>query len=186
VVAQWLIWGWLGASWPELDTLSHAAAFTASTALPRLLATAACLAVLLGVRRSLGAGASGADGLRRVLLRSALIAGFLYLTFEAATCCTAYVPGFRGWSVSVVWACYGLSLLVGGLRFARRGLRLAGLALFSVTVAKVFLADLAGSDVLYRLIAFGVLGGVLLLAAYAYLRNQDVFKGAAGGGREGV
>jgi hypothetical protein len=40
----------------------------------------------------------------------------------------------------------------------------------------VFFSDLAGSDMLYRLIAFAVLGGVLLLGAYAYLRKQDTFK----------
>jgi hypothetical protein len=40
---------------------------------------------------------------------------------------------------------------------------MAGLALFFVTVGKVFLIDLAGLDVLYRLIAFAVLGVFLLL-----------------------
>lgn len=186
VTVQWLIWGWLGAEWPVLDRLCHTVPFSVGTALPRLLATAVCVSVLVGARQSLGAGSSEAERFRLVLLTAALVAGLLYLTFEAATCCTAYVPGFRGWAVSVVWICYGLSLLVGGLRCGSRGLRLAGLALFCVTVAKVFLSDLADSDVLGRLIAFGVVGGVLLLAAYAYLRNQNAFNGSAGGGREDV
>lgn len=184
VTAQWFVGGWLFAQPPVLEHFRHAAAFSASTALPRLVATLACLAVLLGARRSLAAEETGTSGFRQVLLGAALIAGFLYLTFETATCCTAYVPGFRAAAVSVVWGCYGLSLLVGGLRFSRRELRMSGLALFFVTVGKVFMVDLAGLDVLYRLLAFGMLGGVLLLAAYAYLRNQDTFNKPSGGGRE--
>lgn len=182
VVAQWFVGGWLFCTVPVLGQLRHAAPFSMSSALPRLLATAACLAVLLGARRSLAGERSAVDGNRQVLLCAALVAGFLYLTLETGTCCTAFVPGFRAGAVSVVWGCYGLSLLVGGLKFSRRALRMAGLALFFVTVGKVFLVDLAGSDALYRLMGFGMLGGVLLLAAYAYLRNQDVFSKTEGGG----
>lgn len=182
IFAQWLLWGWTGGIWPVADELRHAATYDAATALPRLLATVACLAALLGARRAL---AGGAPALGRLMFGAALAASFLYVTFEASTCSATFLPGFRRWAVSVVWACYGLSLLIGGLRCARRGLRLAGLGLFSVTVAKVFLVDLAGSDVLYRLVAFGVVGGVLLLAAYAYLRSQDTFRVSRPDGREG-
>ena len=184
VVGQWFLDGWLFAQAPVLNELRHASAFSAATALPRLVATAACLAVLVSARQSLAAEGSGAVGFRQVLSGAALIAGFLYLTFETATCCKAYLPGFRAGAVSVVWGCYGLSLLVGGLRSSRRELRMTGLALFSLTVGKVFLADLAGSDPLYRLMAFGMLGGVLLLATYAYLRNQDAFNKTSGNGQE--
>jgi uncharacterized membrane protein len=50
------------------------------------------------------------------------------------------------------------------------------LILFAVTLFKIFLIDLAKSDILFRLIAFALVGVVLLLAAYAYLRKQDTFK----------
>lgn len=173
---QWFTCGWLGTEYPVLGQLRHAAPFTSSSALPRLAATAACLTVLLGARRSLVSAGQAFSVFRDLLLRLALIAGFLYLTFETATCFTAYVRGFRAGAVSLVWGGYGLSLLIGGLRYGRRGLRMSGLALFFVTVGKVFLSDMAGLDMLYRLIAFGALGGVLLLAAYAYLRNQDAFR----------
>ena len=179
LLAQWFVCGWLGSAWPVLGQLRHAAPFSLASALPRLVATAAFLAVLLGARGALASAGLEASAFRDVLLRLGLVAGFLYLTLEAGTACTAYVAGFRPGCVSVVWGCYGLSLLIGGLRYGRRELRMSGLALFFVTVGKVFLVDLAGLDVLYRLIAFGVLGGVLLLAAYAYLRNQEVFRKAS-------
>ena len=185
VGGQWLLGGWLFGQAPVLEQLRHAAPFSADTVLPRLAATVACLAVLVGARRSLGADGAGSVGFKQVLMGAALVTGFLYMTFETATCCTAYLPGFRSGAVSVVWGGYALSLVVCGLRFRRHELRMLGLALFFVTVGKVFLVDLAGSVALYRLMAFGMLGGVLLLAAYAYLRNQDAFNKSAGDGQEG-
>ena len=53
---------------------------------------------------------------------------------------------------------------------------MVGLLLFAITIFKIFFVDLAKSYVLFRLIAFALLGIVLLLAAYAYLRKQDTFK----------
>ena len=173
IVAQWLFF-----AWPtdlRLDLLCHSGGYRAATAFPRLFATLACLLVLLHVWRTLAGGVE-AVALRKKLLRAANVLLFLYLTFEAATFFNAHVPDFRKWSVSVVWGCYGLALLVWGLHFNARTPRMAGLVVFALTLAKVFLFDLSGSDVLYRLVAFAVLGGVLLLAAYAYLRKQDVFK----------
>ncbi len=186
VSVQWFFGGWMLGDVPVLEELRHVAAFSLRTALPRLIATLACMAVIVGARGSFSAEEDGAAGLRPLLLCAALIAGFLYLTFETATCCTAYLPGFRAGAVSVAWGCYGLGLLVGGLRFGRRALRMSGLALFFVTVGKVFLVDLAGKDALYRLMGFGMLGGVLLMAAYAYLRNQDAFNKPSDGGQEGA
>jgi uncharacterized membrane protein len=184
IFMQWLVWGWMGGEWPKLTEFLHAGAFSFSSAFARLIATLACLAVLLGTRRSLAIDFERVPGFGQLLLRVALVTVFLYLTFESATCCAAYLPGFKAWSVSVVWGCYGLSLLVGGLHFGRRGVRMAGLALFGITVSKIFLVDLSGSDALYKLIAFAALGGVLLLAAYAYLRKQDIFKKVPDGMRE--
>jgi uncharacterized membrane protein len=115
-------------------------------------------------------------GLRKWLVRVTGAMLFVYLSFEVATFFDAYVPEFSKWSVSMVWGCYGLALLLWGLHTNGRASRITGLILFAVTIGKVFLFDLSGSDVLYRLIAFAVLGGVLLLGAYAYLRKQDVFK----------
>ena len=176
IVAQWLFFGWTcaGGLW-ELGLLCLEDSYRAATAFPRLTSTLACLLILLYARRMLADGAE-ALALRKWLLRAASALLFVYLTFEVATFFNAYVPGFRKWSVSMVWGGYGLALLLWGLNFNGRVSRMAGLVLFAVTLGKVFLSDLSGSDMLYRLIAFAVLGGVLLLAAYAYLRKQDVFK----------
>jgi uncharacterized membrane protein len=50
-----------------------------------------------------------------------------------------------------------------------------GLALALLVVAKVFLADLQGMAAIYRVIAFVVLGAILLLGSYAYIQSGRKF-----------
>jgi len=113
---------------------------------------------------------------RNIFFYTAVVIAFIYLTFEVSAFWRVFFrAGTAPWAVNVVWAGYAFAMLLGGLRFDRKALRLTGLLLFAVTLAKVFLVDLAGSDVLYRLVAFLALGAVLLAAAYAYLRKRDTF-----------
>jgi len=178
IVGQWFLCGWTGLEFVQLHKLCHHDPFSAATALPRLMSTLLCGAALLAVWQVFkGDEAEEAEAITPVALYTVLALGFLYLTFEAATFCDVYVEGFRRWAVSIVWGCYGLSLLVGGLHFAKRELRMTGLLLFAITIVKIFLVDLEGSSTLFRLIAFALVGVVFLLAAYAYLKKQDTFKG---------
>lgn len=101
---------------------------------------------------------------------------FIYLTFELNTALHRFLPGMRAGGLTLLWALYALALLLAGLRRSVRGLRFAGLALFSVAVGKVFLVDLAGLDSIYRIVAFLVLGIVLFLAATLYLRHRSRFQ----------
>jgi uncharacterized membrane protein len=105
-----------------------------------------------------------------------LVLLFLFLSFEASTFLHRFLPGMRAGGITLLWALYALALLLGGLRFARRGLRFAGLALFVLVVGKIFFADLDGLDPLYRIVAFIVLGILLFLAALLYLRNRSRFQ----------
>jgi uncharacterized membrane protein len=177
IVGQWLLCGWTGLEFVHLERLCHHDPFTGATALPRLMSTVLCAAALLAVWQVFkGDDAEEAEAITPVALYTVLALGFFYLTFEAATFCDVYVLGFRRWAVSIVWGCYGLSLLLGGLHFAKKELRMTGLLLFAITIFKIFLVDLEGSSALFRLIAFGLVGIVFLLAAYAYLKKQDTFK----------
>jgi len=176
IVGQWLLCGWSGLEFVQIHKLCHHDPFTTATALPRLMSTLLCGAALLAVWQVFKHDeGEEAEAITPVALYAALALGFLYLTFEAATFCDVYVEGFRRWAVSIVWGCYGLSLLVGGLHFAKKELRMTGLVLFAITIFKIFLVDLAGSSALFRLIAFALVGVVFLLAAYAYLKKQDTF-----------
>ncbi|MEI6646606.1 MAG: DUF2339 domain-containing protein [bacterium] len=176
IVAQWFFCGWMGVDSLQLFKLCHHEPFSVLTALPRLVSTGVCMMALLKIWDIFKSDEDNGKVLKALALNSVLAMGFLYLTFEAATFSDAYVQGFRQWAVSIVWGCYGLSLLVSGLNFAKKELRMVGLILFAITIFKIFFVDLAASDVLFRLIAFALVGIVLLLAAYAYLRKQDAFK----------
>lgn len=74
--------------------------------------------------------------------------------------------------VSVAWAVFGLVLIGVGLITDGRGLRLQGVAVFGLVTAKVFLYDTQDLDMLARTLSFLILGGILLVASYAYARWQ--------------
>jgi uncharacterized membrane protein len=72
--------------------------------------------------------------------------------------------------LSGFWALAGVTALVAGLVRDSRELRLAALALLTVTVAKVIALDLASLTSLYRVASCIALGLLLLLGAFAWQR----------------
>lgn len=76
--------------------------------------------------------------------------------------------------LSAFWSICGLGALLLGLRMARREVRVAGLGLLLLALAKVFLYDLSALDSVYRVLSFVALGLLLLGAAYAYQRAREV------------
>jgi uncharacterized membrane protein len=71
---------------------------------------------------------------------------------------------------SVVWLLYGSALLALGIWRAQSMLRLAALALLTLTVAKAFLFDMANLTGLYRAASFLGLGLCLIGIGYLYQR----------------
>ncbi len=56
-----------------------------------------------------------------------------------------------------------------------RALRLVGLGLFAVVAFKVFLIDLARLDPFYRIIAFILLGVLVLSGSFVYIKYRQTF-----------
>jgi len=106
---------------------------------------------------------------------------FVYTSLEVNSFLAHFVPGLRAGGISVYWGLFALGLITGGLTKRIRPLRFAGLALFTLVALKVFLADLALLDPLYKIVAFTLLGAVLLAGAFAYLRFQDRFNAVPDG-----
>jgi uncharacterized membrane protein len=75
--------------------------------------------------------------------------------------------------VSAFWGLISLGFLYLGLRRRSRALRLAGFALFGVTLAKTFLYDLAYLSSLTRALSFIAVGAVLLFAGFFYQRLSE-------------
>ena len=68
--------------------------------------------------------------------------------------------------VSAFWALLGLGLLVAGLMRGAAVLRYAGLALFGLSLAKLFLYDLASLSSIARAFSFIVVGALLLVGGF--------------------
>ena len=74
--------------------------------------------------------------------------------------------------LSAFWALSGLGAVVYGLLRDVRRFRLAGLALLSLAIAKVYTYDLAELEEIARVLSFIALGLLLLVGAFAYQRIQ--------------
>ncbi|MCZ6683464.1 MAG: DUF2339 domain-containing protein, partial [Planctomycetota bacterium] len=78
-------------------------------------------------------------------------------------------------TLSIAWTLNaGVLLIIGFVRWDKL-FRLFALGLFALTIAKVFVFDLSKQVVVYRIISFGVLGVVLLLASLLYQRLSARF-----------
>jgi uncharacterized membrane protein len=73
-------------------------------------------------------------------------------------------------SISLLWAAYAAALVVIGLRRRYPTARYVGMALFALTVGKVFLSDFALLAGFYRIVGFLVVGAVLVLVSFLYQR----------------
>lgn len=76
----------------------------------------------------------------------------------------------RDLTMSVAWGLYAMTLLVIGLVRRARGLRMISLGFLLLTVAKVFLYDLANLTGLHRILSFLGLGVALILVSLLYQR----------------
>ena len=76
-------------------------------------------------------------------------------------------------AVSALWALTGLGLLIVGLLRGSAPVRYAGLALFGLSLAKIFLYDLAELSSIARAFSFIFVGGLLLVGGFFLQRLSD-------------
>ncbi|HKI19521.1 MAG TPA: DUF2339 domain-containing protein [Isosphaeraceae bacterium] len=100
---------------------------------------------------------------------------FVFLSLELNTFLYQFVPALRAGGISILWSLFALSLIVGGIHKNAEPLRFTGLGLFTVVGLKVFFSDLANLDQFYRIIAFIVLGILILSGAFLYLKYRQTF-----------
>ncbi len=156
----------LGAEWPGES-------FGSGAAVPAALAALAAAALVLAGRVWLETPFSdwieAAGWVVGVAAASRLLASGIALTQpeDAATRHTAVV------ALSVLWGGAGLALVLAGLVARHRARRLLGLALLAVTVAKVFLVDLAAAPTVTRIVAFLATGLALVGGSFLYARFRD-------------
>jgi uncharacterized membrane protein len=148
-----------------VDALGHGVALSHAVA---LALAAGSLAGVLLLRASVAGGQERG---------AAAVGAGLVLLYALSGLVVSAVPAGGGstdgkqLALSACWSLVGLALLVAGLRRDVRGIRLGGIALLSLTIAKVFLYDLASLGSLTRVGSFIALGVLLLAAAFAYQRQ---------------
>jgi len=88
----------------------------------------------------------------------------------------ANAANLQSLAVSVVAALYALLLVCLGL-FTRASVnRWLGLGLFALVLIKLYLYDIWQLQRMYRVLAFGVLGLLLLTASFLYSRNRTTIE----------
>lgn len=88
---------------------------------------------------------------------------------QTTTRATAHLAG--GLAVSAWWAVFAAGLVLLGFQRKLKAVRIGGLAVSGLAVAKVLLFDLSELDALYRIASVFTLGLVSLGVAYAYHRH---------------
>jgi len=73
---------------------------------------------------------------------------------------------------SLLMALYGLALMGQGMARNFRLHRVLGLGLFALVVVKLYLYDIWQLDRFYRILAFVVLGALLLSGSFLYSRYR--------------
>lgn len=168
------------------DVARHAAGSLMS--LPLLVRVAACMAIglaggaLAGPTATprtavVGRALSGAAGLALLFVLSVNWTRYQEMGVAAArTAGRNQLVGELRWrtqvGLSLLWTLYaGVALTWGFLR-SNPAVRYAALALFGLTVFKVFAVDLGAVKTAYRILSFLVLGVVLLLVSLAYQKRR--------------
>jgi uncharacterized membrane protein len=88
--------------------------------------------------------------------------------------------------LSILWGLYAMMLVVLGIWKKQKHLRLAGIALFMVTLLKLFLYDLAGAGTITKTVSFISLGVLLLVVSFLYNKYKDVLFGEDRSGEKSV
>jgi hypothetical protein len=76
--------------------------------------------------------------------------------------------------LSILWGIYALVLIVLGIIKKKKHLRIGAIALFAVTLIKLFFYDIADLDTISKTVVFVSLGVLLLIISFLYNKYKDL------------
>lgn len=157
---------------PEFRTAVLNLRFLSGLALAALYAWYAWMAPLWPLRAE-----ANAARLRRLAAAAAALFLLWHASAEVGLLPLTGLPRaeaakLRNMGLSILWTLYAFAAMAVGMRRHVAALRIGAIALFGLTVAKVFLVDLSELDAIYRILSFLVLGTVLLVASFLYARYR--------------
>jgi hypothetical protein len=130
---------------------------------------------------------------RDSMLKELLAADVLLLCFEAVfytfvfitvSCELVYLmdqfnmPDATKLGLTILWGVYALVLIVIGIAWDKKHLRIAAMALLGVTLAKLFFYDITDLGTIPKTILFVTLGITLLMISFLYNKYKDVIFGS--------
>ncbi len=101
---------------------------------------------------------------------------FVYTSLELNSLLHWRLPAFEKGGLTSLWAVYAIAFTSCGIWRNIRPLRYSGLILFAIVAGKVFIHDLSGMPMIFRVIAFFVVGLALLLGSFAYVFANKKFE----------
>lgn len=117
----------------------------------------------------------GEKSLGRAFGYMALFLLFAYTTLELRTLLAFKKPEFLAAGVSILWALFAMSFVGAGIWSNVTPLRYIGLTLFFVVVVKVIFSDLQHMQTIYKMLACVVVGALLIVGAFAYIKADQKF-----------
>lgn len=161
-------------SWGFDSDFVYAGAWSGHEALMRLVDFGAVTGFLVAIT-ALATTRRPLATLQQASAVAAVATLLTWSTLEVNSYLATFAPGLRAGGVSITWALFALAFLVTGIRHRLTALRYCGLALFGIVAVKVFTSDLDSLDSFYRIVAFLILGILLLIGSFLYLRFRETF-----------
>ena len=161
-------------SWGLREDFVYAGAWSGHEALMRLVDFGAVTGFLVAIT-ALATTRRPLATLQQASAVAAVATLLSWSTLEVNSYLATFAPGLRAGGVSITWALFALAFLVVGIRHRLSALRYCGLALFGIVAVKVFTSDLDSLDSFYRIVAFLILGVLLLFGSFLYLRFRETF-----------
>ena len=76
--------------------------------------------------------------------------------------------------LSILWGIYALLLIVLGIYYHKKHLRIGAIALFGITLAKLFFYDIAELDTISKTVVFVSLGILMLIVSFLYNKYKHL------------
>ena len=162
-------------SWHLTPSLLYGGDYQVGDALLRLFDFGVIIAFFVAAKQVLSGDNPDARSIGRQMGGLAIALLFVFTTLELNTFLAHYIPGLRAGGISILWSVFALTLLLTGIQRNRQVMRYVGLCLFATVAVKVFFFDLATLDQIYRIVAFILLGVLVLCGSFLYLKYRHTF-----------
>jgi len=174
-LGKFVVYDYPGVFHLQVEKMLYGSGF-AKQLLERWATSALVLVTLFRSARMLGAtppmNVIGGGKLHSMLDATCGALLFLVLNVETATFFHDYALSARFAAISVLWALLAIALMVLGFFRNSKAMRYCSIALFAMTLLKIFLRDMANVRTPYRILSFMVLGMFLIGASYLYHRYK--------------